>query len=106
MINRDATTETVPDPAARAMLDALVREHGLETFAYFFVTGEGQFLPNGMETASGYVIGADGRIFGFWTGWDGDGDQPCFRIWRSASPEPRWERSREYQRARQAVGLS
>jgi len=106
MIDEDMTQRAVPDPEARAMLDALVRENGLEQFAYFLVTGEGRFLPNGVEVTSGHVLDATGRVFRFWTSWDADRDRASFKIWRSTTLNPRWERSREYQRARAAVGLT
>lgn len=44
------------------MLDALVRARGLQQFAYFLVTGEGSFLPNGVEVTSGHVLDATGRV--------------------------------------------
>jgi hypothetical protein len=88
------------------MLDALVREHGLERFAYFLVTGEGRLLPNGVEVTSGHVLDTTGQVFRFWTSWDADRDRPIFKVWKPTSPNPRWERSGEYQRARVAVGLA
>jgi hypothetical protein len=106
VIGEDTTQRAVPDPEARAMLDALVRARGLQRFAYFLVTGEGRFLPNGVEVTSGHVLDASGRVFRFWTAWDTERDQASFKIWRPAATNPRWERSREYQRARVAVGLA
>ena len=88
------------------MLDALVRARGLQRFAYFLVTGEGRFLPNGVEVTSGHVLDATGRVFRFWTSWDMERDQASFKIWRSEVANPRWERSQEHQRARAAVGLT
>ena len=105
MIGEDTTQRAVPDPDARAMLDGLVRERGLDRFAYFLVTGEGRFLPNGVEVTSGHVLDATGRVFRFWTAWDADRDRASFKIWKPTTPNPRWERSREYQRACTAVGL-
>ena len=103
--HRTAAAEKVPDPRARAILDALVRSKGLERYAYFFVTGEGHFFPNGVEESSGSVIDDHGRVFDFWTAWDARRERPTFRFWRQVDPEPHWERSAEYRRARQAVGL-
>ena len=40
------------------MLDTLVRARGLQRFAYFLVTGEGSFLPNGVEVTGGHVLDA------------------------------------------------
>ena len=105
MIERTSPREAVPDPPARAALDALVRARGLNRFAYFHVTGEGETFPNGMEAASGKVIDATGRVYRFWTGWDADRDQPTFRVWEPAEHSPRWERSAAYRRAREVVGL-
>ena len=99
-------SNTVPDPAARAFLDELVRSRGLTRFAYFLVTGEGEIFPNGMEAASGYVIDSEGRVYRFWTAWDSVQDKPTFRVWRQEEYDQRWERRSAYRRARQAVGLS
>ena len=90
----------MPDPDARALLNALVRERGLERFAYFLVTGEGRFFPNGVEATSGHVLDATGQVFRFWTSWDAERAQPSFKVWKLAPPNPRWERIGEYQRAR------
>jgi len=87
------------------MLDALVRARGLRRFAYFLVTGEGSFLPNGVEVTSGHVLDATGQVFRFWTTRDTERDQANFKIWRPAA-NPRWERMGECQRARAAVGLA
>ena len=95
----------VPDPAARAMLDTLVRERGLEDWAYFFVTGEGRVFPNGVEESSGNVIAPDGRVYAFWTDWDVERKSPTFRIWEEQPPDTRWLTSSEYRRARERVGL-
>lgn len=85
--------------------DPLVRERGLERFAYFFVTGEGAFFPNGEEEASGYVLNEDGRVFFFWVAWDEARGQPRFSTWEEETPEPDWADADEYREARNAVGL-
>ncbi len=106
MIHRDAIpANAVPDPRARAILDDLVRGKGLRRFAYFGVTGEGRFWPDGTEESSGNVIDQQGHVFFFWTAWDAAQGVPTFRIWREQQPSPRWSRSLEYRRARQVVGL-
>ena len=97
--------EQVPDPRARATLDALVRSKGLGRFAYFFVTGEGTFFPNGIEEASGSVIDDQGRVFDFWTAWDAQRGEVAFETWEQVEPSPRWLESAEYRRARERVGL-
>jgi hypothetical protein len=106
MIGEDTTQKTVPDPEGRALLDELVRRQGLERFAYFLVSGEGRFLPSGVEVTSGHVLDATGQVFRFWTSWDDKQDQVSFKVWKPTPPNPRWERLGEYQRALVAVGLS
>lgn len=98
--------QLVPDPDARTMLDKLVRERGLERFAYFLVSGEGRTLPNGIEVTSGHVLDTSGRVFRFWTDWDAERNQPAFKTWKLATPNLRWEHIGEYQLARAALGLS
>jgi hypothetical protein len=106
MIDRSSTSaDTVPDPSARTILDDLVRGKGLQHYAYFFVSGEGTFWPDGTEESSGNVIDRTGRVFFFWTTWDYDRGEPAFRIWEEEQSEERWLRSGEYRRARKAVGL-
>ena len=105
MIERASRRDTVPDPSARATLDALVRGRGLDRFAYFHVTGEGETFQNGMETTSGKVMDASGRVYRFWTAWDAERSTPTFRLWEPVESEPRWERSAADKRARAAVGL-
>jgi hypothetical protein len=87
------------------LLDRLARARGLKRYAFFFVTGEDDLLPNGVETSSGFVIDDHGRVFSFWTGWDMDCQEPTFSDWERIEPEPGWENSREYRQARQQVGL-
>ena len=91
-------------PAA-SMLDQLVAAQSLGRHAFFFVTGEDDTLPNGIEEMSGHVIDGQGRIFYFWTGWDRETDRPTFSTWEQVEPEPHWSDSAEYRRAREAVGL-
>jgi hypothetical protein len=98
--------EVVPAPEAHAMLDALIRANGLQRFAYFRVSGEGRFLPNGIEVTSGHVLDATGRVYRFWTDWDSDRDLASVRVWKLATTNPRWDRNREDQGARAAVGLT
>jgi hypothetical protein len=106
MIERDAPgTEPAYDVRQRAALDAAVRAQGLERFAYFLVSGEGTFFPNGLESASGFVIDEHGRVFSFWTAWDAEGERLTFSEWEQVEPRPHWERRAEYRRARAAVGL-
>src|SRR2546428_13852243 len=61
----------------RQVLDTLIQEHGLSvgSYALFFVTGEGKYLPSStpwadIEETSGHVVDHGGRVFAFWLGWD------------------------------------
>lgn len=105
MIGRATPREIVPDPGARSALDDLVRTRGVDRFAYFHVTGEGEIFPSGMEAASGKVLAGDGRVYRFWTAWDAGRDELTFAVWERAEPEAGWERSVAYKRARAALEL-
>lgn len=91
-------TRTLPDLIRQ-------REPGLDRYAFFFLTGEGQPLPSGGEETSGFLIDDRGRVFSFWLGWDPLQGQPALTEWRQVQPQVRWKRSAEYRRARQQVGL-
>lgn len=93
------------DTRQRVVLDRLVREQIHEDYAYFFVTGEGEFMDGGIEQASGCVIDRQGRIFSFWLGWNDRQRAIALTEWDEVDPEPRWDRSAEYRRARERVGL-
>lgn len=95
------------------LLHQLIREKdGLATDGYtlFFVTGEGRNLPisrpgDDVEEMSGYVLDQQGRVFFFWFGWDPAREAPALIRWRRAEPQPHWEQSAEYRRARERMQL-
>lgn len=87
------------------ILEQLVRDRQLGRHAFFFVTGEGETMPNGIEEASGHVIDERGRVYAFWLGWDERNQVPAFTEWEEVRPEPSWRASREYWQARERVGL-
>jgi len=89
----------------RDILERLVRERGLERFAFFLLTGEGIPLPDGLEELSGYVLDARGRVFSFWLSWDEAHGRPTLSEWEEETPEPHWHENAEYRRARKIVGL-
>jgi hypothetical protein len=98
--------ETPADPARmRATLDALIRSKGLDRWAYFFTTVEGIELPGDLEEYSGNVIDDRGRVFNFWMGLDPETQSVALTEWEQVEPKPHWERSAEYRRARERVGL-
>ncbi len=88
-----------------AVLRPLIEEQRLGRYALFFVTSDGEWLPNGIEEATGYVLDERGRIFSFELGWDAERCAVALTAWDQVEPEGHWLRSAEYQRARAAVGL-
>jgi hypothetical protein len=76
-----------------------------ERFATFGGSSEGLLMPDGTEEVSGFVIDEQGRVFFFWMDWDRRMKAPALGTWKQVDPEPHWAESREYQRARAAVGL-
>ena len=87
------------------ILKQLAEGRGLGRHAIFFVTGEGETMPNGVEDASGHVIDEQGRVHAFWLGWDALQQAPAFTSWEEVEPEPTWLKSAEYRQARENVGL-
>ena len=87
------------------ILERLVQDRRLGRHAFFFVTGEGEIMPNGVEDASGHVIDERGRVYAFWLGWDDRRQAPAFTAWEEVEPEPGWSESSEYRQARERVGL-
>ena len=89
-----------------SLIERLIRERGLQRFGLFFVTGEGEDLPNGDEEQSGYVIDDQGQIYSFWTGWDAARKQVTFSEWELVEEESEWRGVGEYERARARAGLA
>jgi hypothetical protein len=106
-------------PAARVMA-RLLAERGLVPGEWwpFLVQGEGTSLPGGLEALSGFVLALDGRVYGWWLGWepdDGVGGQEggapegryvLDRWWRVDAPEAEFAGDAEYAAARRRLGLS
>lgn len=101
-------TENSTRPATREaqVLGRLVSARVFGPYAFFFVSGEGEFFPNGVEESSGFVIDRHGSVHSFWTGWDADRDEVTLVGWESVDPEPTWLEDDEYRRAREALGLT
>ena len=93
-------------PAAIDILEQLVQARDVGRHAYFFTSGEGIEMPNGVEEESGYLLDEHGRVFSFWLGWDTDRNEPVLETWERVEIEPRWHNEAEYQRARLALGLT
>lgn len=101
-IHPGARTASLP----ASPLERLVREQGLRQFGLFFVTGEGEFMPNGDEEKSGYVIDEFGHTYSFWTGWDAARGTVVLTEWEPIADDPDWHVIGEYQRARERAGLA
>ncbi len=95
-----------PNAAHGELLHRLVEAKGLRNFAFFFVTGEGRYLPDGLEMTSGTVIDHSGKVFSFWTAWDEEKSVPMLARWREVQADPGWLEEPEYRKALQAVGLT
>src|SRR6188472_1437875 len=94
--HRDARTRRT----ILSTLDRLVQEQRIGRFAYFFLSGEGVFYPDGTEESSGHVIDESGRTYAFWTGWDAARGAVTLSQWDAVDTEPAWLQSAEYRRAR------
>ncbi len=106
MLRDDPRTDTSgTDTSGLDTLRRLVMDQGIATFVPFLVTGEGNFLPNGVEESSGYVLDATGRVFRFWLAWDAEREAPVLSVWRPVESSARWETHPEYVRARETLGL-
>ena len=98
--------DTRPDAAQADMLRRLVEAGGLRDFAFFYVSGEGRMLPNGLEMTSGTVIDRTGAVYSFWTAWDDARGEPTLTRWRQLEPDPSWLEDPEYRDALDQLGLS
>ena len=99
--NQGRRTDSLPE----SPIERLVRERGLHRFGFFFVTDEGDYLPNGDEEQSGYVIDDQGQAYSFWTGWDQVRQDVIFSEWEPVPTEAERDGVAEFERARAAAGL-
>jgi hypothetical protein len=91
--------------AERREIERLVKAKGHARFELFLTQREGIDLPNGMEAVSGFVLVADGRVFGFWLGWDAPDNVPALEPWYAVKdPAAKFADVTEYQRARRLLG--
>ncbi len=91
-----------------ARLDALIREKGITRYGVFGSTVEGKELPDGSESASGFVIDQDGRVWSYWIDWSDEEERPVFTDWEEINISG-WDESHtgdpEYQDALRTAGL-
>jgi hypothetical protein len=102
---RAGITPRAGSDAQRAALRSAVEGLGLKRFAFFGTSIEGKIYPDGIEERSGFVLNEDGRIWGFWTGWDDDRQQVVIDEWWEEPVTPLLTSGREYERARRELGL-
>jgi hypothetical protein len=93
--------------ALRADLERLIRGRGLARFGIFHASGEGQLLPDGSESGSGYVVDERGRHYFYWLDWDAERAQLALTCWQELEPTEfaELEGDSEYRQARTAAGL-
>ena len=64
-------------------------------------------LPNGLESLSGFVLDAGGRVHGFWLAWDAAAAAPTLApFYRVEDPADAFADDVEYHAARRALGLA
>jgi hypothetical protein len=96
-----------PGPSReRRAIDRLLRERGIGRHTLFLTQREGITLPDGLESVSGFVLDACGRVHGFWLAWD-EAHQtltlaPFYPV---DDPHAAFAEDAEYQAARRALGL-
>lgn len=96
--------------ATQAVLRRLLAERGIARYALFLVSGEGVELPGEpggppIEAVSGFVLDAQGRVYGFWLTWDpaiGHRLDP----WYEVTDPSEFAGDPEFERARANLGLA
>jgi len=93
--------------ALRADLERLIRERGLARFGIFHASGEGQLLPDGSESGSGYVVDERGRHYFYWLDWDVGRAHLALTRWQELEPTEFADLrdDPEYREARATAGL-
>ena len=93
--------------ALRADLERLIRERGLARFGIFHASGEGQLLPDGSESGSGYVVDESSRHYFYWLDWDVVRAHLALTRWQELGPTAfaDLQDDPEYREARGAAGL-
>jgi hypothetical protein len=94
-------------PSARDVLDRLIRSRqpDIGNYALFFVTDDGEPYDDGSGQSSGNAIDGRGTVYEFVVEWGAGQRMGKLMDWCEIEPEPHWRESREYQAAREAVGL-
>lgn len=87
-------------------LRRLLAERGIDRFALFLVQEEGRELPGGLESLSGFVIGSDGDVHGFWLDWDAGNGRYVLDPWYRVEDPSDFALDPEYREARARLGLA
>jgi hypothetical protein len=90
---------------ALQIVDRLLPARGIGRHAFFLVQQEGTELPSGVEAISGFVLDGDGRVHGFWLGWDQRRRRHTLDPWYRVPEASTFDGDAEYQRARRELGL-
>jgi hypothetical protein len=90
----------------RTALTQLLHEKHIDRYGLFAVTTEGQELPDGSESASGFVVTNSGGVFSFWLGWNEQEHRLGLTRWAPVKPAPDWAEDEEYAAARRAAGVA
>lgn len=96
-----------PPTREREVVERLLAARGIRRHALFLTQREGLDLPGGLEAISGFALGADGAVYGFWLSWD-----PARRAYTLApfypvdDPDEAFAQDAEYRRACRALGLA
>lgn len=97
-----------PEPSReRQAIDRLLVQRGIDRHALFLTQREGIELPGDLEAVSGFALGGDGRVYGFWLAWDDARQAPTLRpFYLVPGPDEAFADDAEYHAARRALGLT
>ena len=96
-----------PPTRERQLVERLLAARGIRRCALFLTQREGLDLPGGLEAISGYALGADGAVYGFWLSWDPvRRDYALAPFYAVDDPDEAFAQDAEYDQARRALGLA
>ena len=93
--------------ATRLILEQLLAQRGIGSFALFLTQQEGTMLPGDIEALSGFVLDDRERVFRFWLDWSTTDQRytlnPFTRVY---APSTKFARDPDYQAARESLHLA
>jgi 2-keto-myo-inositol isomerase len=88
----------------RRLVERLLGERGVGRRSLFLTQREGIELPDGVEAVSGFALVDGGDVYGFWLGWDAEGqDYTLAPFYRVDHPERAFADDAEYHAARRRL---